>query len=198
MTDEEIYWSAMALDEVSLEVDLIAFKKHPWPKVEAIYKRVLKEVDQLKVSGGYDAKQSEAREWVKQNLSLNIFDRIKPHPDLDRIDVAVSNFRGGVRSPDADQRKRFQSFKDVTGVGDMLPRDALPLIEPLERAKRNGGRPPVYPPWRNFQIEMDAIRKLVSHECSPEAAARQVAASNNPARSHDLAKLYRDKMRLRE
>jgi len=165
-------------------------------------KSLLPRIDLLKITGKYDTFRDELRniDSVKNGPLSNLAKgwreayKLFSHPD-------VWNALYGRTSPDPAQRERFQNLFD-DHIGDKSPRELQTLLSCLERAKLPKGRTRLATPWANVIIHMDAMRLAVAGGASVAEASKVQAGTERMAgdaeRARTLAKLYRQKMTLRE
>jgi hypothetical protein len=156
----------------------------------------LREIDRLKVAGTYDAVRAAiAADMPKPENRMSEIARTAGNWD------GLNNLAAGLRSPDPAQRARFRAFYEEQEIADKSPREIEALLAVLERAKRPKGRRAVSPPWRDYADELDAMRMALAAD--PDigivGAARQATAgAAGEHRARDLAKHYRDRMKLRK
>lgn len=178
------------------------------------YKAALRKIDELKITGEYEhfvaevrLKRSEAEQRAREK-----FEADNPHlcglsslAGIDapsEVDEQLDNLFAGLRSPDPAQAQRFKAFYDGHGVAFQTYPQIKFILSVLERAKRRQGRVRLPTPWTNELEHMDAMRLLVAEGMSVSEAARERAIQEGKAgadeRSRTLAKLYRQRVRLRE
>jgi hypothetical protein len=188
-------------EELEIEEDLIRWQnksEHAESEIaEADAMRAaLREIDQLKISGDYEAERARLAKRFKAKPMLQGF-QLDPE-----FAQSWANLRAGMRSPDLDQRARFQRFYVAAELGLKLPRDIVNLIAVLEPAKKKRGRPSVRVPWSTEAEFLDEMRPLVANGSSIPKAARQVAAAEGKAEQDNRAKwfekLFRDRQKMRE
>lgn len=188
-------------EELELEEELI-FQLHQGGLAESriaeteAMRAALREIDQLKISGNYEAERERFRKFYQT----------KPTGQGIKIDPTFarnwSNLRSGMTSPDLKQRARFQAFYVAAELGPKPPRDIADLIAVLEPAKGKNGRPGLRVPWSNDLSALDEMRILEATGQSIPKAAQQVAATEGKAQQDNRAKrfekLFRDRRKLRK
>lgn len=184
-------------EEAKTDGDLPDMRK--WLGFVLDQKEALRQIDAWTIEDVLDVRLEELRKRA-------------PHPPMTRnpgtvpVDVRrrvddMQNFLEGLNN-DAT-RPEFEAFAQATGLYRMSIREAAPLIAPLKRVQNGkAGRPPVRVPWENVQDQMRRILLVTAGGGSVEEAARQVAGEENKSGERDrarrYAKLFRQKMRLRE
>lgn len=205
-------WALASYDETSLEEQLIGFSKRDdefYSEYRIAFKDALRAVDALKMSGKYPKERSRLKKILEDaeeevsHESRKAFDRRWKSPQMIEYLSHVSNLLAGTQSPDPEQRTRFLALMDELGLWNKTPREVpTALLRSLERAKRPKGRKSIPTPWANVTEHMDAMRVAVADGASIYEAARTRAALEKTAgeaeRARTLAKLYRQKMALRE
>jgi hypothetical protein len=162
-------------------------------------KIALRRIDELKISGDYESVRAELAEHIapiKESWAAMI----------KRIDYGefepFHNFTRGMQSPDPEQRARFQKLYYQGEFAEKAPREVWHILTCLEPAKRRKGRRTLVTPWANVVEHMEAMRLDIARGATVvEAAAARAAmdrVSGDAERAKTLAKLYRQKMALRE
>ena len=192
-----------ACDEVDLEA-IVWQEREPECDTARRYheadKAALREIERLKLSGAYEAERARLANYLEP-----------PSPMIQRLMQRIeagdfeplNNFMDGLKSPDPDQRARFQRLYEGAELGDKTPRELWHILECLESAKKEKeGRPKAIPPWRNVLHQMDAMRLVVANGSTIPEAARQVAQDEREQGVENRAKyferLYRQRADLRK
>jgi hypothetical protein len=81
-------------------------------------------------------------------MSPGDLDLIDLPPDTGHIE-AFANLLRGLHNPDRKQREKFEAFYEAAGLATMGLAEPLPLLTPLETARKHVGSPRISPPWRN-------------------------------------------------
>lgn len=158
------------------------------------YKAALRMIDSLKIEGRYEAERARlSTHWQPVPMPSMSEERL-------RVLSVLGNFTAGLRSPDPEQRARFQQLKEM--IGKKTPAETWPILACLEVAKRPKGRPGASPPWRNVASYLDAMRLSVAAGATIPQAARDAADSEGrPTRENRAGyfeRLYRQRAALRE
>lgn len=163
------------------------------------FRQALRAIDALKISGRYD------QEIGKLRLNLPKSDVRYYNDKAQDFARAYGNLMAGLRSPDPAQRANFRKLMDELDLWEKVPGDVPKSLLPvLEAAKKPKGRKSAIVPWANEQQHMDLMRLAVAAGQSVLDAARACAADaiernvDQTERAKTLAKLYRQKMALRE
>ena len=205
-------WALASHDETSLEQQAIDTLKDEtdWNLTyRQLFKEALRLVDALKISGRYESEKSRLAQIVQEaqeDTARETKERFKRHwetPEMQEFLSHMSNLLAGIRSPDPEQRARFRDLMDQLELWNKTPREVpVALLRALERAKLPKGRKSIPTPWANVTEHMDAMRLAVASGDSIHEAARARAILEQTAgeaeRARTLAKLYRQKMALRE
>jgi hypothetical protein len=199
------YWLAH-YDEHHIEIQAYPRRSLQGEVYERLYAEcgeTLRRLDELIVNGTYEDERATLAKQFPNELGEPLRPSLNITPDMLRAFEIAGNYTAGLRSPDPDQRRRFERFGEATGVGSMTPGEALPLIAPLEKAKRPAGRKRHELPWQSVASQMSEMRLQVMRDGkSIPVAACEVAQAENQAQWESRAKLfdkrYRAKMRLRE
>ncbi|WP_428515455.1 hypothetical protein [Roseovarius sp.] len=199
------------VDELDIEAKLISRleddgAEHWQGIVITAMREALREIDQLKIAGRLDAEKARMKQRPEIAELEEKLDRIWPIIQRSNADFFEdwNNLRQGMKSPDPDQRARFNRFYEAAELGSKLPRDIADLIAVLEPAKivKSPGRKPIaIPKWRNDTAALDEMLTLVAKGLSPKAASEKIARDEGSvrevSRAKRLADFFRDRQRLR-
>ncbi len=192
-------------DEVDIEDELISIQNSSDEDREFLTKfateqrKALHDIARLKVSGRYEEERERLSKLIMEDMAAAeaAFHAANPHvPDFREMEInpklekALRNLFKGLRSPNPDQRTRFQAFYEATGLANMSPIQSLPLIAALEPAEEKNGRPSVSPPWRNVAWALDEMRILVANGASVARAAQDVATNEGHVTQESRAKYF--------
>ncbi len=191
-----------ACDEIALEA-IVWDGRAPRDEWEARFleadKAALREIDRLKIAGIYEAER--ARLAARLDPEPRVFAEIAARLEAGELEP-LNNFLRGLRSPDPDQRARFERLYEQADLAGKSPRECWHILSCLEPAQKPRGRPPATPPWRNVAQQLDAMRLAVAGGASIPQAARDAAAGEGRAEEESRAryfeKLYRQRAALRE
>lgn len=206
MSDPPRYSDALTYREFLIgsrdELDIEAEFQQSLPEADNWLRRfvaeqqaALREIDELKIAGRY---------WFERGRLAGLIEPpqlpdVRPNPAAMR---ALDNYCAGMKSPDADQRARFEAFSRAANIEAATLWEALPLLNVLDPAQRPKGRPRVNPPWRNEAGALDAMRLQTAAGASIPEAARQAAAAegqlNRQSRAKRFERLFRQRAVLRE
>lgn len=170
---------------------------------------VLRQIDHLAVVGDYDATVSALRAKIAENELVVATERslqnLAVHLSKPAVKCLIDdtqNLLSGLKSPDRDQRARFEAAVDHLQLREKTPGEIAPILAVMERAIGRRGRPKANPPWLHEHDNMCAVRLRVAEgETIPAAAlavATQEGQANVSSRSNYLERLYRQKIGLRE
>lgn len=210
MSDEPHYNDKLTFSEYRIAAcDEVDLESIVWDERDSSNERLrryheadraaLREIERLKLAGTYEAERARLAAYLEP-----------PNPAHDRLAQRIENgefepmrnFLDGVRSPDLEQRERFESLYEKAKLADKSPREFWHILLCLEKAKKPKGRPGVSPPWRNVVGALDAMRFAVAKGASIPQAARDAAAREGRAEEESRAryfeKLFRERVRLRE
>lgn len=207
-----VEWAFAVYDEASLEKQKIGMlaDDSDWSLTyRAVFTEALRMVDALKLSGKYQEERSRLQKIIVEaqdeasRESHAAFTKNFNSPEMVDFKAVLYNLLAGIRSPDPQQRARFLALMDELELWDKTPREvSVALLRALERAKLPKGRKSIPTPWANVTEHMDAMRLVVAGGLSIYHAALARAALARTAgeaeRSRTLAKLYRQKLALRE
>ncbi|WP_371054353.1 hypothetical protein [Rhodosalinus sp. K401] len=212
MSDEPRYNERMTMSEYRIaacdEIDLeaIVWKGRAarssllqFASCEEADKAALREIDRLKIAGIYEAER--ARLAARLDPQPGVFAEIAARLEAGELGP-LNNFLRGLRSPDPDQRARFERLYEQAELAGKSPRECWRILSCLEPARKPPGRPSATPPWRNVVQHLDAMRLAVAGGASIPQAARDAAAGEGRAEEESRAryfeKLYRQRAALRE
>jgi hypothetical protein len=177
-------------------------------KLCPVFRDTLHRIDRLKIAGHYDAERERLLQAANAAGEWPFIRTVERW-----VEASWSNWPGwrnlldGLKSPDVDQRARFQAFWDAWDVGEKFVADPkmLTLLAVLERAKQGRkDNKKISPPWRNEVSAMDEMRLLDPAGVNILKAAREVAPRHPgqggtlEGRAHTLAALYRKRRSLRD
>lgn len=185
-------------DELAIEAEACGVIE--FPGANASLAAALRKIDLLKIAGTYEVERQAIREMVREDGydPPSIPAKVPEH--VKAIDRGLQNLFAGLRSPDPDQRRKFEALFER--LRNRAPYEAAEILDVLEKAKLPKRKPRVVPPWRNHAAQMDKMRLLVAEGYSIPAAARSVAAaegrSHEASRARYFERLYRQKIELRQ
>lgn len=199
------------MDELDIEAKLLRRMENEDvdanedPVVSAM-REALGEIDKLKIEGGLAAERIRLQQLPEIEELGKTLDRTITRVQRDYTDYFEywDNLRQGMKSPDPDQRERFNRFFEAAGLGPKKPWEIIDLIavlEPAKRKKKPGRKPIANPKWRNDVNELNEMLVLVAGGLSAKAASEQVieakAAGWEESRAKRLANFYRERQKLR-
>jgi len=207
-----VQWAVGVYDETSLEQQTIETYEDDseWNlKYRQLFKEALRLVDALKLSSKYEGERSRLIKIIQDAESEDRKERKKAFrshlqsEEMIKWRTDMSNLFAGLRSPDPEQKAGFHALMDELDLWQKSPRE-IPnaLLRTLERAKLPKGRKSIATPWANVTDHMNAMRLAVASGVGVAEASRVQARLERMAgeeeRARTLAKLYRQKMALRE
>ena len=223
--DPEITWEVFLLvrPENSIEgglIDLLREKDEDGLLLKEVteYKAALRTIDQLKISGEYEAYQQKVLFLVEKANSRALDNFVMENPGIKSkiarydsdiqasdgtIDRELRNLFDGLKSPNPQQRERFRKMYEQLGLAQKTYPEIKDVLPALERVKGKPGRGKLLTPWSNEFGAMDFMRDLLA--ANPRTAISDAARqadqadprSNAPNRPKRLERLYAQKMALR-
>jgi len=187
-------------DELEIEKACLIFEP-----VTPDYAPILRRIDDEKIAGTYDRERARLQTLLSAENprpSPNRSDRQSDPSQIQSDTALVMNFLAARRSPDPEVKQGITLLVEAFPDLGHQPWNHLPLLRLLRKfSTKPRGRPKIIPPWRNHDYQMAKIRQIVASGASVNAAALEVvdrrkAGQEEPAKH--LAKLYRQKMKLRK
>lgn len=194
--------------EIELEWRIMHATKEGWPLATPEMCRhfeALRMIDEHVVAGDLEEWSAGVYLALREKWGL---ERLSPQQEAERdreIDdlfaskewKAFQNFTSGLKSPDLEQRKRFQAFSEALGWGGKLEFsqggfvEKYPFLAPLEKVKRAAvGRRKLAVPWENHNAKMHQLLRAQHQGKSVAAAARELAENDEVAQVESRAKYY--------
>lgn len=200
-------YDEIRLEEIVFEIENQDEIENVEKMESAICKAALREIDRLKSAGEYESEIARlASDYEKRTQFFERSAKIAQSAELgDRFEERgpLGNLLDGLRSPDQEQRARFQRLSETERFNERDPVEYWHILECLEPAKKRTrkGRPSVVPPWRNVVEHLDRMRMSVAQGASIPEAARQAAEEEGKPQAENRAKyferLYRERAALR-